>query len=178
MDTEVWERAQDRAVTVDRSETRVVRAVVLGSALVIGLAVLVDQLGLTRPALSLSGSGGGTADTETRRGAIGLEVSSRSLLGEELSSVDVDYPGLTVTAARFDPPTLRFGESGMLFLEVLVDCEARSTDGAPAWSEEATTFASPDLTLRTHRPWGTAGRTVQGAGGTVVSTAGLACLPP
>lgn len=177
MDTQVWERAQRAAVTVDRRETRVVRAVVIGAALLLGLTVMVDQLGLTRPALSLSGSGGGTADTETRRGAVELEVSSGSLLPERLSSVDVDYPGLTLTAARFDPPTLRFGESGTLFLEVSVDCSATTTDGTPAWSEEATTVASPDLTVRTHRPWGTAGRTLRGVGGAIVSTAGLACVP-
>jgi hypothetical protein len=145
--------------------------------LVLGLVLLADKLGLVRPSVSLSGAGGGAADPVTGSGSIRLEVSSRSLVPERIASVDVDYPGLTVTSARFEPSILGFGESGILVLEVVVDCEAHSEDGSAAWSEEATTFAEADMTLSTHRPWGTASRTTDRASGTVISTAGLTCLP-
>lgn len=177
MDTSVWERAQLAVGDVDRRETKAVRSAVLAVVAALVLLIVIDQLGVSRPGLRFSGSAGGSAEAASATAQVELDLTSRGLVSERLASVQIDYPGLTVTRAALEPSPMGFRDSGRLILDLAVECGARTAEGAPAWAEETTQAAESPLIVRTHRPWGAAVMASSGAADAVFSTASLACRP-
>ncbi|MDO5502845.1 MAG: hypothetical protein Q4G67_06685 [Actinomycetia bacterium] len=180
MDDSTWGTALTQTRETDRSETRIVTrtALAVGALAVLFLAPVV---GLSSSGLS-SNSAEGRADPVARTATVSLDVTNRGLFTERDPRVEIDYPGLTVTGARFEPESVRLGSQGQLVIDLEVDCSAPNPPDSPvqgpehAWDDEVALGADPTLTVTTARPWGRATARV-GQGSFLTSTAAMACTP-
>jgi hypothetical protein len=162
MDTTVWERAVADSADVDRRESRLIVRAVLAAALVLALLVGAGQVGLTRPALTFTGTTITAFDAQPGRATVHLDVRNRGIFAERLTGLEAEYPGLTVLGARLHPETLGAFEQGQLTIDVHVDCETKLASGAPAWDQGEALDDEIAVEVSTARPWGSVSDTSLG----------------
>lgn len=155
MDTTVWERATAHNAEVDRRESRLVlwTAVAVGALLV--LTVVGNQLGLTRPVLTFTGSSAGAMNPDTQSASLSLEVRNRGLFPERLTELAFEHPGLIIESAQFRPESLGPFADGFLDIMMTVDCGAE-VDGHPVWGDAVVPDSEAPVRITTDRPWGSA----------------------
>ena len=178
MDTALWGRALAETEPIDRREKRAItRAVVIVIVLVL-LATTLYWARLTRSGLHVDGGGGG-AQIGATHVEVELNVTNHGLFTEHDTQVTVGEPGLRVISVRQRPEVLRAGESGILAVNLEVDCqtlpldELRFDDGAIGGRR------TPEpAVISTNRFWGRASSASEYAGYILITVAATACEAP